>query len=251
MRPILIAAFAAFAVCAAAAAPAAAADALTPEQQRAVDERVRAYLLANPELIVEALDELERRRQSAQADADADIVAANAAALTADGFSPVFGNPDGDVTIVKFSDYRCGYCKAAHPVLTGLLAEDPGLRLVVKEFPILGPDSTLAARAAMAAEALDPGRFPAFHDAMLGWQGALDEAAVFRLAAEAGYDEATLRLEMEEPAIADNLRATFDLARSLGLEGTPSFVIGSRVLRGFAPAEQMRALIDEARRDDG
>jgi protein-disulfide isomerase len=247
MRPILIALLAACA----AAAPAVAADALTPEQQRAVDDRVRAYLLAHPEVIVEALDELERRRQAAQMQADADLVAANARALTEDGFSPVFGNPDGDVTIVKFSDYRCGYCKAAHPVLTEMLAADPGLRLVVKEFPILGPDSTLAARAAMAAQTLDTVRFPAFHDALLTTKGALDEAAIFRLATEAGYDEASLRLEMEDPAIAENLRATYDVARALGLEGTPSFVIGSHVLRGFAPAEQMRALVDEARRDDG
>jgi protein-disulfide isomerase len=229
----------------------AASEALTPEQLEAVDDRVRAYLLENPEIIVEALDELERRRQSAQVAADAELVAANAAALTEDGFSHVWGNPDGDVTVVEFSDYRCGYCKAAHPVMEALLAEDPGVRLIVKEFPILGPDSTLAARAAMAARAIDAARFPAFHTAMLAHKGALDEAAIFRLAAEAGYDEASLRLEMEDPAIAENLRATFDLARALGLEGTPSFVIGSQVLRGFAPAEQMRALIAEARRENG
>jgi protein-disulfide isomerase len=231
--------------------PAHAQEALTPAQQEAVDARIRAYLLANPEIVVEALEALEARRREAQAQADVDLVAANAAALFQDGFSHVSGNPEGDVTIVEFSDYRCGYCKAAHPVVAALLAADPGIRLVTKDFPILGPESTLAARVAMAARRLDPAAFAGLHEALMTTKGGLDEAAIFRMAAAAGFDEAALRLEMEDPAIAANLRATYELARTLGLEGTPSFVIGGRIVRGFVQADQLEALVAEARRDRG
>lgn len=216
-----------------------------------IDARIRAYLLENPEVILEALDVLEQRRADAQARADEDLVAANEQALIADGRSHVFGNPDGDVTIVEFADYRCGYCKQAHPTVQALLEADPNLRLVYKEFPILGPDSVLASRAAMAALAIDPAAYERLNDAMLSWRAALDEAAVFALAAEAGLDEATLRAGMDDPAIAETLRANYALAQGLRIEGTPSFVVGGRIVRGFVGLDQMQALVAQARDSDG
>ncbi|MFN3616179.1 MAG: DsbA family protein [Rubrimonas sp.] len=216
-----------------------------------IDARIRAYLLDNPEVILEALEVLEQRRADAQARADEDLVAANEQALFADGRSHVFGNPDGDVTIVEFADYRCGYCKQAHPTVQALLEADPNLRLVYKEFPILGPDSVLASRAAMAALAIDPEAYERLNDAMLSWRAALDEDAIFALAGEAGLDEGELRARMDDPAIAETLRANYALAQSLRIEGTPSFVVGNRIVRGYVGLDQMQMLVAQARDEDG
>ena len=234
-----------------AAAPLAAQDALSPAEGAAVDERIRAYLLENPEVILEALEVLEARRQAQAEATDAALTAEHAEALLDDGYSAVLGDPDGDVTIVEFIDYRCGYCKRAHPQTRALLEADGNIRLVVKEFPILGPASLEAARAAMAALRIAPERYKPFHDALMRLRGQLDEAATFRLAEEAGLDPDRLRAAMqsEGDAIAAEIRETYDLARALGIEGTPAFVIGDSILRGLADPERMRALVAEARRE--
>jgi protein-disulfide isomerase len=241
------------ALAAALALPAAAQDALTPEQEAAVDARIRAYLLENPEIVMEALEELDARRQAVAAANDAELIAANADALFEDAGALVLGNPEGDVTLVEFSDYRCGYCKAAFPQLLELLESDGNIRVVLKEFPILGPDSLTAARAALAASRIAPELYRPFHDAMMEHRGALDEAAVFRLAERTGLDPADLRAAMADASteIDAQIRATYDLARALGIEGTPSFVIGDRILRGLVPMDQMRVLVEEARADQG
>lgn len=231
----------------AAGAPAVAQQALTPEQGEEVDARVRDYILANPEIILEALEILESRRGDAQAMADAQLVFEHGEALLDDGYSPVFGAADGDVTVVEFSDYRCGYCKAAHPHVAELLEGDAKLRLVHKQFPILGADSVFAARAAMAAQSLDRAAHDRFHDAMMTFRGSLDEAAVLRLASGAGIEEGALRAAMDAPEIAERIRETYALAKELKIEGTPSFIIGDRILRGYVEVEQMRELVAEAR----
>ncbi len=248
MRRIASIAFAAFtALATLAAAPVAAQEGLSPAQRQAVDDRIRAYILENPELLLEAFELLEQRRQQAQGGADADLIAAAAEALFDDGFSHVFGNPDGDVVIVEFSDYRCGYCKRAHPEVKRLLETDENVALVMKEFPILGPDSITAARAAMAALEEAPALYPAFHDAMMEHRGQLDEAAVFRIAAETGLDPESLRLAMAAPEIDARIRSTYALARSLRIEGTPAFVIGEQILRGMAPYATMAEMVAQAR----
>lgn len=229
------------------AAPALSQEALTPEQGIAVDERVRAFLLDHPEVILEALEVLETRRQEAEAKADEALVAELRKPLFDDGYSHVFGNPEGDVTIVEFADYRCGYCKAAHPQVMELLKTDGDIRLIYKEFPILGQESMLASRVAMAALAIDPAGYERLHEAMLTFKGGLDEATVYRLAVAAGFDEADLRKGAEAPEIAESIRATYTLAQALKVEGTPSFVIGDRVVRGFVQLDQMRELVAEAR----
>ena len=233
-----------------AAAPLAA-QTLTPDQAQAVDERVRAYILENPEVILEALDILEQRRSESRAQEDGGLVAAHREALTADGYSHVFGNPEGDVTIVEFADYRCGYCKAAHPQVQTLLENDPDVRLILKELPILGPDSVFAARVAMAALALDPAKYEALHDALMRHRGEMGEDVVMAMAADAGLDAAALQEAMADPAIAENIRATYALAQQLRIEGTPSFVIGDRIVRGFVQLDQMRELVALARSEAG
>lgn len=242
---------AALLLCLAGAMPALAQDAFTPAQREALDARIRTYLLENPEVLLEVFEVLERRRQVAEADADTARVAASRAALLDDGFSPVLGNPAGDVTVVKFSDYRCGYCRQAAPIVTELIGSDPGVRVVIKEFPILGEESVLAGRVALAAARVNAKAYDRLHQAIFSHRGQFTEAALIALAEKAGVDGAALRREMARPEIADAIRATYALARELGVEGTPSFVIGNTVVRGMIQLDRMKELVAEARRAKG
>jgi protein-disulfide isomerase len=220
---------------------------MSAEERAAFRAEVRAYLLDNPEVIMEAIQILEERRNAAARQDDAAVVAEHAEALFDDGFSYVGGNPDGEITLVEFSDYRCGYCKRAHPIVTELLEREPDLRFVLKEFPILGPESVTAGRMALAALDLDRARYRALHDALMTHEGGLTEAAAYRMAAEIGYDIPALKARAADPEIEARLRETYELASALGLQGTPSFVIGGQILRGFVPLEQMAAVLEEER----
>lgn len=235
-----------FALLALLAAPAFA-DGLSPAQQGAVDERIRAYLLENPEVILEALDVLEQRRAEQQAVDDARLIAQNAAALFEDARNPVFGPADATVTLVEFADYSCGYCKKAHPVIDALLETNDDLRVVVKQLPILGPGSVAAARVAIAAQRVDESKFAALHDALFAYRGKIDEAAALRLAAQAGYDADAVAAEIKSDAVASRINDNYMLSRALGVSGTPAFVLGDEVLRGFLPAAPLQKLIDATR----
>lgn len=221
--------------------------AMTDAERAEFRAEVRAYLLANPEVIFEAIQILEERRDMASVDADREMVRSNTDELFRDGFSYSGGNPDGDVTIVEFLDYRCGYCKRAHPEIAELLDRDPNVRLVVKEFPILGPDSVLAGKLALAAMAIDPARYKALNDAMMYFEGNLTERAAYQIAGDLGYDVAALRERARSVEIDDKLNRNYQLAQSLGLQGTPAFVVGDQIIRGYLPVDEMLAVVDEAR----
>ncbi len=225
----------------------AAAEEFTAEQQTEIDARIRAYILENPEIIVEAMQALEERRKRDEAMADATMISRHGDEIFRDGYSHVAGNPDGDVTVVEFSDYRCGYCKKAHEGVRALVAADDNLRLVTKEFPILGPDSTYAARVAIAAQEQGEDKYWAFNDALMTWRGELDEATVMSLAGEAGLDVETLRADMKTPEIAEKIQRTYALARDLKINGTPGFIIGGRIVRGYVDYDALRQLVAEAR----
>ncbi|MEM1343444.1 MAG: DsbA family protein [Pseudomonadota bacterium] len=251
MRPIpaLLAATLALATPALAQEQSAAPPPAMSEAQRTVlGNEIRDYLLKNPEVILEAIQILEDRREQAESAADGGLVAEHAEALFADGYSYVGGNPDGDVTLVEFIDYRCGFCKRAHPIVEELLERDPNIRLVVKEFPILGPQSVAAGRMALAALTVDRTRYAALNDALLTYPGQLDETSAYRIAKEAGYDVAALKDAAAAEEIDAKLEANYALARNLGLQGTPSFVIGNQIVRGFLPLDQMLATVVRARR---
>lgn len=220
---------------------------MTPEERAAFGAEVRAYLLENPEVIYEAIQILEARREAEAARADQGLVAENADALFNDGFSFVGGNPNGDVTIVEFLDYQCGFCKRAHPVVEELLDRDPNLRLVVKEFPILGPASVTAGRMALAAVDIDPSLFQELNDRLMTHEGQLTEPVVYRIAGSVGYDIATLRAHAESDFISERLQQNYQLAQRLRLEGTPAFVIGQEVIRGYLPVEDMLRVVANAR----
>lgn len=208
---------------------------------------VRAYLLENPEVILEAIQILEAHRATDQEERDARLVAQHSAELFRDPDDWVGGNPEGDVTLVEFFDYRCGYCKRAHPQVQALLEQDPDLRYVAKEFPILGPDSMAASRMALAALELDPETYGALNDRLMSFRGQLTEAAAYRIAGDLGYDVEALRERAAKPGIEAIIRGNHRLARALGINGTPGFVLGDRIIRGFLPREEMAAEVAEVR----
>lgn len=216
-------------------------------EREALRTEIRAYLLEHPEVLMEAIQILEARRTVDRDQADAALIAENRGALYDDPNSWVGGNPDGDVTLVEFSDYRCGYCKRAHPELQQLLERDPNLRMVVKEFPILGPDSIAAARMAQAALDVDRARYGALNDALMSFDGQLTEAIAYQIAGQVGYDIAALKARAASAEIEARIADNHALARKLGLEGTPSFVIGNRILRGYLPLDRMIQAVAEAR----
>ncbi|MDT8343625.1 MAG: DsbA family protein [Thermohalobaculum sp.] len=224
---------------------------MSPAESDAFGNAVRAYLLENPEVIYDAIRILEQRRNVAAASADRDLIVANAQALFDDGFSWVGGNPQGDVTIVEFSDYRCTYCKRAHPHVQAVLEADPNVRLIVKEFPILGPDSLAAARVALAAHDVDATKYAALNDELMRFQGNLTEPIAYRLAAGVGYDIGTLKDRAASDEITARIGANHQLADALGIQGTPSFVIGGRIVRGYIEADAMIAAIQDTRASAG
>jgi protein-disulfide isomerase len=224
------------------APPGASAPVLTREQ---VEEIVREYITKNPEVVVDAVRAMEDRKREAQAQASRTAIAARQAELLRDSSSPVAGNVKGDVTIVEFFDYKCGYCKAVAPTVKQLLAEDANIRLIYKELPILGEESRTASRAALAARA--QGKYRAFHEALMSADGALTKEEVFRIAGSVGLDVAKLEQAMASKEIDAVLNKNRALASAIGLRGTPAFVIGSELVPGAVPLERFKELVARAR----
>ncbi len=220
---------------------------MTETEREALRTEIRAYLLEYPEVIMEAINILEARRKADTQQADAALIAANSEQLYNDPNSWVGGNPDGDVTLVEFSDYRCGFCKKAHPEVQELLQRDPNIRMVVKEFPILGPDSMAAARMAQAALDVNPANFEALNDALMRFEGQLTESTAYQIASSVGYDIATLKERAASAEIEARIGDNYALARALNLQGTPSFILGTQIIRGYVPTDQMQAAVAEAR----
>lgn len=165
--------------------------------------------------------------------------------LENDPNAPVLGNLDGDVTVVEFFDYNCPYCRRAKPHIETLLEEEPNVRLVFREWPILGDGSVFAARAALASR--EQGKYEEFHWALMGMQGRAEEVSVIRVAEEVELDIAKLRRDMQAPKIDAHIAASMELSRALGFNGTPSFVIGDALVPGVIAADQMIRLAQEAR----
>ncbi len=213
----------------------------------AIRRIVRDYLIEHPEVLLEAEQALRAKRAEEEARRDRAAIGGHRDALFADPESPVVGNLDGALALVEFFDYRCGYCRRVKPVLDTLLEENGDLRLIYKEFPILGPESTLAARAALAAR--EQGGYAAFHDALMGAEEPLDHARVFEMARAVSLDEERLARDMADPAVDAALARNAALAEALGIAATPSFVIGERVVRGAPSLAQFRAIVEDARAD--
>ncbi len=226
----------------AAAVPAHAADPLTPAQKDAVEALIRDYIANHPEAVLDAVQAAQEKENTASAK---NAIAANRAQLDDDPTSPVGGNPHGDVTIVEFFDYRCPYCKEVEPSLEALLDEDRKLRIVYKEFPILGPASVYASRIALAARA--QGKYDAFHHAMIATKGTIDDAVVDRVAAAVGIDMGKAKAALAAPGIDGIIHANYALAEALAIQGTPAFVIGDTLVPGVADIDSLKKLVAEAR----
>lgn len=209
------------------------------------ERRVRTYLMGHPEVILEAVESLRRRDEALQAERQRAAVRANRAAIIDAGPLPVAGNPAGDVTVVEFFDYRCPYCRQAFTEVKAMLAADGKVRFVPKEFPVLGPESLVASRAAIAAAM--QGKYLAFHEALMTRPGDLDEAAVMDAARAVGLDPARLRQDMGGPGVSALISETQALARRLFINGTPAFVIGDELIPGYAGAADLRAAVARAR----
>lgn len=220
---------------------------VSPKERAAMEEIVHQYILDHPEVILESIRRLRAREEKADQDRVKNALAAHSKALVADPDSPVGGNPEGDVTIVEFFDYRCGFCKRVLPVLEEVVKTDGKVRVVYKEFPILGEQSTLAAKAALGAWRLDKGKYEAFHFALMHNRGALSEETVMKLAKESGYDPAKVRAAMAAPGIEQALNRNYQLAAALNIQGTPAFIIGDQLAPGAMDLEQFRKLIARAR----
>lgn len=218
---------------------------MTPEKQAEIEKIVHDYLLKNPEVIREAIQALQAKEEQNKADAQTALVTQNKDALFNDPATPVAGNPMGDVTVVEFFDYHCPYCKAVASPLNQLIQEDKGVRLVLKEFPILGQDSILAAQAALAAVA--QGKYWELHQGLMEHRGQFDMEVIKSIAAKAGLDPKKLEADMQSDKIQPALSANHALAKTLDISATPTFVIGDQVVEGAVPLEQLKDLIKKAR----
>lgn len=211
-----------------------------------VEEIIREYLINNPEVLEEAIRALQAKREARRQTAVRASIRKNRKQIYADPEDPVGGNPNGDVTIVEFFDYRCGYCKQVAPVVEKALAKDKKIRLVYKEFPVLGPNSVLAARAALASRA--QGKYLVFHKALMKAKISYDETSIMKIAALVGIDTARLKKDMQSPGIQAQIAKNHALARSLSIRGTPAFIVGEQLFPGALNPAQLARMIQQARK---
>ncbi len=235
-----------------ASAPCLAADekdsAFTPAQKAAIEDIVRDLLTnKQPEIVMEAAKKVQQKMEAEMTQKSAEAIKANKDKLYNDPDSPVGGNPKGDVTLVEFFDYQCHYCKTAQPMVAKLVADDKKLRIVYKEYPILGAGSMIAARAALAS--VSQGKYEAFHAALMDSKERFDEATVMKIAASVGLNADKLKKDMQDASITQKIQKNIELGTRVGARGTPSFILADEVYPGVVPVDQLKKLIDEARKN--
>ena len=209
------------------------------------DKRVEAYLLNHPEVIVEAVNRYQSRQVAQQETEAQAVLKTRAKEVFRDQNSPVAGNPAGNATLVEFFDYNCPYCRRMAPIMEKLISTDPQLRVVYKEFPILGPNSVFAAKAALAAQ--EQGKYVAFHDELFRLHGAAEPGTVMQVATKIGLDTDQLKADMKKPQIQAAIEKNLALAEALRINGTPGFVIGSHILRGATDLKALQEQIEDSR----
>lgn len=224
--------------------------AMNAAEREAFGSAVREYLLENPQVLMEAIAILESRQAEEQAAQELSMVADNAEAIFDDGHSFVGGNPDGDVTIVEFIDYRCSYCRRAHPELEELVSSDGNIRVITKEFPILGPDSVEASRFAISVlQTEGPDAYSDINDTLIAHRGGFDRPALARIARDAGLDDEVILAAMDTDGVTNVIRANRSLGETLQITGTPTFVFGDQMVRGYIPLAAMRDVVADLRAD--
>jgi len=218
-----------------------------PAFQQAVEQVVEQYIRAHPEVIEQTLQALQAKREVEERERVRNLIATRQAELLNDPNSPVSGNLKGDVTVVEFFDYRCGYCKRVAGTVTQLQQEDPNVRIVYKDYPILGEASVLAARAALASKA--QGKHLAFHEALLASEEEMNQETILGLATAVGLDTKKLQRDMESPSIQTTIERNRTLARELGINGTPGFIIGTELVPGALDLKDLKNLIRQVRQE--
>lgn len=220
-----------------------------PAASSSIDQQISQYLKNHPEEVLSAL-KLAQANAEKQKSADAQLALAKQQdQIFNNPADPVVGNVNGDVTVVEFFDYRCPYCKRVSDSLMTLLKDDPNIKLVFKEFPILGPESTVAARIALAAHR--QGKYEQVHTAFMAHKGSFDQEALLDLAASVGADRAKLAADMQDPAIQGHLQANESLAGALGITGTPGFLFGKQLVPGAISLDDMKKFVSAARAQPG
>jgi protein-disulfide isomerase len=212
------------------------------DQQQAIDVLIKNYIAAHPEIVQGALDALDKRQKEADADKARVTIKDNNATLFNSTHQVVLGNPQGNVTMVEFFDYNCGFCKRALPDMMSLLSANPNLRFVLKEFPVLGDGSVEAAHVAVAARMQDPTgkKYIEFHQKLLGGRGAADKARALAVAKEVGFDMGRIEKDMDSPEVKTTIDEDMKLADALGVSGTPSYVVGDEVVVGAVGLDELK-----------
>ncbi|MEN6541042.1 DsbA family protein [Parvibaculum sp.] len=219
------------------------------EQTGEIEKIMHDYLVKHPEVLVEAMQELDRKQAASEREKQNSAIAENRAAIFNDADSYVAGNPKGDITIVEFFDYQCGYCKRSFGPLMDAVQKDGNIRLVLKEFPILGEESVAATRAAVASK--KQGKYFEFHQALFRHKGQLTDEAIMQAATDVGLDTARLKRDMNDPKIKTLIKRNYDLADALAIKGTPGFIIGGRLIPGALDKDELVAAIKDARETCG
>lgn len=221
---------------------------MTEAERTAFQNEVRAYLLEHPEVLIEAMDVLQKREEDAALARDSQFITANSNVIFANANDWVGGNPNGDITLVEFMDYRCGYCRKAYEEVDQLIKTDGNIRFVVKEFPILGDASMLSAQFAIALKQLHGDEaYGKAHDALMTLRGEPTPETLARVATDLGLDPQPILDRMGKPEVQAVIQANYALAQQMDITGTPAFVLKDVVMRGYAPLETMRDFVKDAR----
>ncbi len=222
---------------------------MTDAERQVFRSEVRDYLMENPEVLMEAIQVLDQRQQQQQAANESQILSQNADAIFNNEADWVGGNPDGDVTLVEFMDYRCGYCRQAFAEVEDLVKTDGNIRFVLKELPILGEQSTLASRFALAVKmTAGDDAYKSVHDQFFTLRGDVNEATLQRIAGDLGLDWPAVKAEMDSDAISKVIADNMALAQTLQVQGTPTFIIDDTILRGYVPQEGMARIVAQERK---
>ncbi len=229
-----------------AAPPAAAARVFSDAQRAEVEEIIREYLTSkHPEVLMDAMKELQRRDQASAENKSKEAISASKDKVFSDPNTPVGGNPKGDVTVVEFFDYQCGYCKMSEEGVQKLLKTDKNVKFLYKDFPILGPMSVTAARASIAS--IKQNKYVKFHDALMGVKDHLTDDIIYQTAKDAGLDVEKLKKDMDDEATSKIIAANLKVGGDIGVRGTPMFIVGEQIYPGAMQYDQLKKSVDDAR----
>ena len=221
---------------------------MSAAERALLQEEIRLYLLENPEIIMEAVEVLRKKEQQAAIQSDFELVKKNKKAIFEDGFSFIGGNPNGDITLVEFVDYRCGYCKKAHNEVEKLLSTDGNIRFVIKEFPILGDDSLMLSKFALAVKIVHGDEiYKLVHDILIKMKSPPSEKAFDEIISNLNLDAKLVESAMESNEVNGMIAYTRTLAERLKISGTPTFVMNDELIRGYVPFDALISIVDNKR----